>query len=467
MLKPSDLLINAFPFTPTNSQMNLFKALEDFLLEKGNVKNVFVLRGYAGTGKTTVISALISATSRMGYNTMMMAPTGRAAKVMSSYTGRPAFTIHKSIYRQLADPSTGSVSFKKDKNYLKRTIFIVDESSMISDELENGDNGLLRDLVNYVFEDTSNKLILIGDAAQLPPVKQLLSPALDADFLKKNFDFQLRETELTEVVRQEQQSGILYNATAIRSQIKAGKTDVKFVTRGFRDTYKMTGEKLEDGLHYAYNKYGLENVIIVVRSNKSATMYNKYIRQQILFKESEIEAGDHLMVVRNNYTCLAEDSNAGFIANGDFVEVLRVRNFEEMHGFRFATLEMRLLDYPDQPSFESKVFLDTLHSFNPSLTPEDNRKLYESVATEYMDIKSKAERIKQIKVDPYLNALQVKFAYALTCHKSQGGQWKAVFVDQGFLKDDMIDVEFLRWLYTAVTRATGELYLMNFDEKFF
>jgi ATP-dependent exoDNAse (exonuclease V) alpha subunit len=466
MRTPSEFLQQYFPFEPTPGQKALFKDLDEFILGKAE-RSTFLLRGYAGTGKTTVVSSIIKMAPKFGYNTQMMAPTGRAAKVMSTYAGRKAFTIHKGIYRQISDPTTGSVRFRRDRNYLKKTIFIIDEASMISDERDGGDFGLLQDLINYVFEDESNRLLLVGDAAQLPPVKQTRSPALDMDFMARQYNLHVRERELTEVVRQEEASGILFNATELRKLLKNNQLDVKFRTKGYRDTFKMTGEKLEDGLHYSYNKWGMENTIIIVRSNKQATLYNKFIRQQILFRENEIEAGDLLMIVRNNYTCLGEDSAAGFLANGDFVEVLRVGNFEEMHGFRFATLRLRLTDYPEQEPFESKVFLDTLHSFTPALSAEENEKLYEAVSLDYEDVSPRTDRLKQIKVDPYLNALQVKFAYTLTCHKSQGGQWSAVFVDQGFLKDDMLNQEYLRWLYTGITRATEELFLMNFDEKFY
>jgi exodeoxyribonuclease-5 len=405
---------------------------------------------------------------KFGYRYILLAPTGRAAKVMATYSKQKAFTIHKKIYWQTADPYTGNLVFERQKNYHTNTIFVVDEASMISDEADFiGGNGLLADLIDYVFEDESNKLMLIGDAAQLPPVGRDQSPALDSEYLKVNFDVNVLEKELEEVMRQDEQSGILINATALRNVLLQNSTQIKLHTKYFPDIYQMTGEKLEDGLRYAYDKYGTENTIIICRSNKAATMYNQFIRRTIHFSENEIDVGDFLMIVRNNYLTLDEDSPAGFLANGDFVEIMKVRSIEDMYGFRFANLQLRLTDYPEQAEFDAKIMLNTLHSYAPGLSQEDNRKLYDNVLADYMYIRSKKERNDVVKKDPYLNALQVKFAYALTCHKSQGGQWNAVFVDQGYLTQEAINTDFLRWLYTAMTRASNELFLMNFDPQFF
>jgi exodeoxyribonuclease-5 len=405
---------------------------------------------------------------KFGYRYILLAPTGRAAKVMATYSKQKALTIHKKIYWQTADPYTGNLVFERQKNYHTNTIFVVDEASMISDEADFiGGNGLLADLIDYVFEDESNKLMLIGDAAQLPPVGRDQSPALDSEYLKVNFDVNVLEKELEEVMRQDEQSGILINATALRNVLLQNSTQIKLHTKYFPDIYQMTGEKLEDGLRYAYDKYGTENTIIICRSNKAATMYNQFIRRTIHFSENEIDVGDFLMIVRNNYLTLDEDSPAGFLANGDFVEIMKVRSIEDMYGFRFANLQLRLTDYPEQAEFDAKIMLNTLHSYAPGLSQEDNRKLYDNVLADYMYIRSKKERNDVVKKDPYLNALQVKFAYALTCHKSQGGQWNAVFVDQGYLTQEAINTDFLRWLYTAMTRASNELFLMNFDPQFF
>ncbi|MFL5730044.1 MAG: ATP-dependent RecD-like DNA helicase, partial [Cytophagaceae bacterium] len=396
---------------------------------------------------------------------VLMAPTGRAAKVMSSYSGKTASTIHRHIFKPVE--GEGGFQYQRKKNHFSKTVFIVDEASMISDEADFGARGLLTELISYVFEKAGNKLLIIGDSAQLPPVMQEISPALDAGYLKSNFSLDLVEYEMKEVMRQQSASGILANATALRENIAKGNINIKFQTKSYPDIYRMNGDKLEDGLRYAYDKYGHENTIVICRSNKAATQYNEYIRRAINFSESEINAGDMLMVVRNNYTVLPEDSKAGFLANGDFAEVIRIRKFEELHGLRFADLELKLPDYPDQPSFEAKVILDVLHSFSPNLNQEDYRKLYDSVQKDYTDFKSKGARMEAIKKDLYLNALQIKFAYALTCHKSQGGQWEAVFIDQGFLKDEMLNKEFLRWLYTAVTRSVREVFLVNFHPRFF
>lgn len=441
--------------------------LDNMIGKQGDQKDTLVVRGYAGTGKTTVISSLVNVLPLFNMKYVLLAPTGRAAKVISSYSGKRAFTIHKIIYRQVADPKTGELKFVKQKNYFKKTIFIIDEASMISDESGFFSNGLLSDLVNFVFEHNSNKMILVGDNAQLPPVGCIQSPGLELSYLKSSFGVDASEIELSEVVRQEQESGILLNATQLRKSIFNSKEQVYFNTRKYNDIYKMSNEKLEEGVRYAYDKFGLEETAIICRSNWQAVQYNEYIRRNILFKEDEIEAGDIIMVVRNNYFILEPDSQAGFIANGEFAEVRKIISFEEEYGFRFADVEIQLVDYPDMPPFQAKIFLDTLHSNTPSLSNEENSKLYHKVKENYMDIKSRKKYKEAIQNDEYLNALQIKFAYALTCHKSQGGQWKVVFIDEGNRKDSEIDVEHLRWLYTAITRAEKEVFLINFDQQYF
>lgn len=470
---PSFLLRQKFPFEPTDSQVELFKKMDDFLLNDDDFGPIcFLLKGYAGTGKTTVISSIIKVLPKFGYKSILLAPTGRAAKVMSNYSRKKAQTIHKKIYRQVANQYTGNLEFQRQNNYATNTIFIVDEASMISDDAEFGTAGLLTDLMEFAFTHpesghTGNKIIFVGDTAQLPPVGKLMSPALERDYMEGQFHIACLEQELTEVMRQDSASGILFNATNLRSLLKVEKPAISFNTKGFRDFYKMTSEKLEDGLTYAYRKFTRENTIILTRSNKTAVQYNRYIRQRIFFQEDELSTGDLLMIVRNNYHWLDEDSPAGFLANGDFVEVMKLRGIEEMHGFRFATLFLRLLDYEEHPEIEAKVLLDTLYSNSPAMSKEDNKLLYESVVQDYAHITSKKERNEEIRKDPYLNALQIKFAYALTCHKSQGGQWNAVFIDQGYLTDEMINEDFIRWLYTAITRATHEVFLLNFHQDFF
>jgi tRNA A37 threonylcarbamoyladenosine biosynthesis protein TsaE len=493
----TELLAKRFPFRPTPGQLAFFDKIGAFITpqEVAHYRDCFLLRGYAGTGKTTLISTLIKVLPRYGLKSVLLAPTGRAAKVMSNYAKKPAQTIHRKIYRQVAEAGSATLAFQRQKNYHEDTLFIVDEASMIADEAEFGGKGLLSDLITYVFENQGNKLMLIGDTAQLPPVGREYSPALDRGFLARSFDMTVVEQELTEVMRQDVESGILYNATGLRNLLgdailnpsqepnpvsfehllhdnvpakpATPQTAIKIVTNPFQDLYKMPTNKLEDGIRYAYNKYGRENTAILCRSNKAAVQYNQFIRRVIDQCEDELDAGDMLMIARNNYTVLGDDSPAGFLANGEFVEVQKVRRHEEMHGFRFATVTLHMIDYEDQPDFEAKIILDTLHSASPALTQEQNKTLYESVAQDYLYITNKKERAEAIRRDPYLSALQVKFAYALTTHKAQGGQWSAVFIDQGYLPDGQVNQEFVRWLYTALTRATDEAFLMNFSPDFF
>ncbi|WP_187264696.1 ATP-dependent DNA helicase [Pontibacter beigongshangensis] len=464
-MRPVEALRTSFPFEPTDDQARLFAKLDAFILQKEEERSVFLLKGYAGTGKTTVVTSLVKILNKFGYKYVLLAPTGRAAKVMSSYSSKPAFTIHKKIYRQTANPYSEGLSFSRQPNKVESTFYIVDEASMISDDSGFGENGLLQDLLGYVFEKKNNKLLLIGDTAQLPPVNQAMSPSLDAAYLKNKFRCHVQELELRQVMRQAEESGILMNATNLRNQLGNEKLEIKLSTKGWRDMYRMTGEKLEDGLRYAYDKFGVESTIVICRSNKMANLYNQHIRRQIFSSEDEIGVGDYLMIVRNNYFWLPKDSDIGFMANGDFVEITKIINFEDMYGFRFADVRLRFVDYPDAEELEVKIMLDTLHSDAPALPTDQNKKLYEEVLKDYQDITNKRERNKEVKKNPYLNALQVKFAYALTCHKAQGGQWSAVFVDQGYLKDDMINEEFARWLYTALTRSSAELFLLNFNPQ--
>ena len=466
MAGPSEILTKKFPFEPTEGQKGLFRLFDDFLLSGQQDSRSLIIRGYAGTGKTTMISAVVKMLPFFDFKYVLMAPTGRAAKVMSGYARRTAFTIHKKIFQQTAKPG-GELKFERQKNYHKRTVFIVDEASMLADRADFGNKGLLSELMHYVFEQPGNRLLLVGDVAQLPPVGSYESPALVADYLRNNFDCKVTTAELTDVMRQEGASGILFNATELRRQLSKEKINLHFVTSGFNDIYRMTGERLEDGLRYAYDKYGVGNTVVVCRSNKNAVQYNQYIRRTIQYREAELEVGDFLMVVRNNYFFLPENAPAGFLANGDFVEVLKIISFEEVYGLRYATLELRLVDYPGQVPFEAKVIMDTLHAPGPALPDEAYQNLYGQVEAGYEDLSTKAERRQAIKKDAYLNALQVKFAYALTCHKSQGGQWDAVFVDQGYMREEMVDKDYLRWLYTAVTRAAKELFLVNFHPNFF
>ncbi|WP_394991427.1 ATP-dependent RecD-like DNA helicase [Emticicia sp.] len=465
-VKPSERFLKKFPFTPTLGQAKLFELMDEFILDEEKFRDVFMLKGYAGTGKTTFVGTLIKVLKEFGYKTVLLAPTGRAAKVMSSYSKKIALTIHKKIYRQVENAYTGALVFERQKNNQEGTVYIVDEASMISDVREFGTNSLLHDLLDFVFEQETNKLLLIGDEAQLPPVGIAFSPALDADHLRNRYHTSLTEHCLTEVMRQGEGSGILTNATDLRKQLTAEVPNIQLVTSKYRDFYRMTSERLEDGIRYAYDKYGRENTTIITRSNKTAVQYNRYIRNTINYSENELESGDMLMVVRNNYTVLGEESKAGFIANGDFVEVLKIRREEEMHGLRFANVTLKLIDYPDEEEFDTKIILNTLYSNAPTLTSEENKLLYENVLKDYFWVKSKKERQDLLRKDSYLNALQVKFAYALTCHKSQGGQWDAVFIDQGYLPENQVDSDFIRWLYTAITRGVKEVFLLNFNKQF-
>lgn len=468
----SYLLLKHFPYQATTGQRILFDKLAEFILGK-NPGNIFVLKGYAGTGKTSIVRSLVESLPSINGKTILLAPTGRAAKVLSNYSKKKAFTVHKKIYYK-KPTSDGGMSFQRQQNLYGNTIFIVDEASMIANSGGLTDGGvfgagsLLDDLIEYVFSGTNCKLIFIGDTAQLPPVGLDVSPALDIDYLKASFYHNVDSFELTEVVRQTNHSGILTNATEIRNQIKNKEnTKPHFNLNNFKDILRIDGAELEDALNSAYDTYGAEDSMVICRSNKRSNIFNQQIRARIRWQENEISAGDYMMVVRNNYFWLPEESKAGFIANGDIILLLKVGNIQEMHGFRFADVRMRLIDYPDEPELETRLLLDTIMSESPALSQADNKKLYDSVSADYSDVADRRMRLKKVKEDKYFNALQVKFAYAVTCHKAQGGQWPCVFVEQGYLTDEMINTEYLRWLYTAVSRATEKLYLVNFNKEFF
>ncbi|MBQ8704098.1 MAG: AAA family ATPase [Bacteroidales bacterium] len=433
-------------------------------------RSAFLLRGYAGTGKTSLVSALIQTLPQVRVNCVLLAPTGRAAKVISGYAHRPAYTIHKKIYMTATDAS-GAVRTVRAINKHAYTLFIVDEASMIGLESTGTRQSLLEDLVDYVYDGNHCRLMLIGDSAQLPPVGQSESPALDERFLQASFGLSVTCGELTEVVRQQRLSGILANATALRTQITTLGTGEEarmplFSTAA--DVVRLMGEDLMETLFREYESYALEDVVIITRSNKRANLFNQGIRNSVLFREEEVNAGDYLMVVKNNYYWLDEESTIGFIANGDIVEVLSVRNVHELYGFRFADATLRFVDYPDEQPRDCKLLLSTLYSESPSLTGAEQEQLYTAVMEDYADLPHKADRLRELRQNPYYNALQVKFSYALTCHKTQGGQWRTVIIDQGFLPPDMpLDREWLRWLYTAFTRATERVYLLNFEGRFF
>lgn len=465
----TDHIIQAFPHEPTSQQLELFGRLDEFL-KSDNGDECFILKGYAGTGKTTVLGALVKALKYYNYRSVLLAPTGRAAKVITNYSGRKAFTIHKRIYRKKSALSIDD-AFRLADNLATDTIFIVDEASMISDEASgNNHETLLHDLVSYVYNTKNCKLMLVGDTAQLPPVGADNSPALDLNLMKKTFAVDIFSFELTDVLRQGKDSGILYNVTAMREIIRQGKVITpKIITKGYKDVYRMTGERLEEGLNYAYNKYGYDSTLIVCRSNKNANLYNRQIRGRILLREEELTGGDQIMVVRNNYFWLQEqeEGSTGFIANGDIARIKKVRRFEEMYGLRFADVQLEFIDYAEDPVLDCKILLDTLYSEAPALPPTEQKRFFLEVMKDYDHIQNRKAKLDELKLNPYYNALQIKFAYAVTCHKAQGGQWDAVFVDQGYLTEEMINMDFLRWFYTACTRASKELYLVNFDGRFF
>lgn len=469
----SERIRRHFPLPPTVQQERAFEELGHFFSHFGTA-SCFVLRGYAGTGKTTLISTIVRVLPGLGLRSVLLAPTGRAAKVMGRYAQRQAYTIHKKIYRKKVAVAMDT-TFGLAPNPHKNTLFIVDEASMIANERSfYGSKGLLDDLMEYIQSGEQCSVIFVGDTAQLPPVGVTQSPALDPKYLEAAYGLSVFGVEMTDVVRQEAYSGILANATSIRQQIRhAADTDtsVQFPqlrTAGYPDVFRMTGQRLIDGLNYAYDTYGMDNCLVICRSNKNANLYNQHIRNTILYREEELTGGDYVMVVRNNYYWLAlETERDGFIANGDTAQVRRVRNIHEQHGFRFADVSLEFADQDDMEPISCRVILDSLHSESAQLSETDQQRLFDSVMEDYMHIPNKKERMEALKTDPYFNALQLKFAMAVTCHKAQGGQWDIVFVDQGFLNDDMLDIEFLRWLYTATTRAVKELYFVNFSDAFF
>ena len=454
--------------TPTDDQSAALKKLASYICDNNN-DTIFLLTGYAGTGKTSVISSVEKTLDLLRMKSVLMAPTGRAAKVLASYAGKPAFTIHKKIYRQKSSKD-GFGSFMLDRNISKDTWFIVDEASMISNTSNEsslfGTGKLLDDLVEYVYSGRECKLILVGDNAQLPPVGSALSPALDPSALGE-FGFGLITSELKQVVRQSETSGVLMNATGVRLQIEENSLVHPLINcDDYIDVVKLGGNELIDELSVSYGSCGLEGTIIVVNSNKQANRYNQGIRNRIFFREEEISSGDIVMIVKNNYSLLEEDENGpGFIANGDIAEIRKIRKFEERYGFKFADMTLYFPDYDFE--VESKVMIDVLHLDTPSLPVEKNKELFQSVLADYQHIKSRRKQFEAVKNDKWFNALQIKFAYAVTCHKAQGGQWERVFIDQGMFNRNEISVDYLRWFYTALTRATDKVYLVNFSEEWF
>ena len=459
-------LLDNFGFIPTESQQGLIRAMARFLLSS-KPHCLLMVKGYAGTGKTSMVNTLVKTLPAVSMRSVLLAPTGRAAKVLSSYSGTRAYTIHKKIYFQQRTPS-GGMAFVPAKNLHTNTVFVVDEASMIGWENYGAPGGgnLLLDLFEYVFNGQNCRLILIGDGAQLPPVGSPISPALDLKFLKSEFSLTAAMCELTEVMRQRDDSGILDLATDIRACLEGGSLDdLPIQTPSKPDVLHIDGVELQDYLEEVFGKYGPEGSVIVNRSNKRCNLFNQEIRARVFYREEEISTGDYIMSVKNNYHWLSDDSKAGFIANGDVMEILRIGKHVERYGFNFIYVSARMIDYPDEQPVEMVLWIDSLMVEGPSMNSTDWEKLYRGVLEDYMHLPTKAERNKAVKKDDFYNAVQVKFAYAVTCHKAQGGQWPAVIVDQGYITEEMIDEEYFRWLYTAVTRATEKLYLLNFSDK--
>ena len=453
------------PFEANEQQILLLEVLGSFLMSTDRNK-LFLLKGYAGTGKTSVVSALVRALNELKQKTVLMAPTGRAAKVIAGYSGYPAFTIHKKIYRQ---KSMSEFRFQLADNLSTHTLFIVDEASMISNsgsETTFGSGRLLDDLIHFVYGSDGCSLLLLGDTAQLPPVMQPQSPALEKEQLL-GYGLIVTEFTLTHVVRQALESGILHNATLLRQQITNEQTTKfpVFELTGFDDIRKLNGMELIEEIQKAYDGVGVEDTIVVTRSNKRANIYNNGIRARVMMKEDELSNGDLLMVTRNNYYWNKPYKEIDFIANGDILKIVRVRKYHEIYGFRFVDLTLRSLDFDWE--IDARIWIDALQSESPVQMNEMTNTLFEAVGEDYPEITNKRERFKKILENEYYNALQVKFAYAVTCHKAQGGQWKKVFIDPGQITEDKINSDFYRWLYTALTRATETVFLVNFPETSF
>ncbi len=495
-----NILVNNFGFTPTEDQAKVLYHLSAFILTEKE-RPLYLLRGYAGTGKTTLVSTLVKTLPSIGMRYQLLAPTGRAAKVMSTYTGKTAYTLHKRLYRFQAI-ANGELRMTRAENKAKDTVFIVDESSMISDQGDgySWSRSLLDDLIEYVFSGSCCKLLLIGDSAQLPPVGLDISPAMDFNILRNSFDLTMATYEMKEVMRQALDSGILHNATEIRNLISTNSQQLTANSQyslpildinNFSDIVKIDPMSFEELLWESFgDKRSNNEAVVICRSNKRANMFNQAIRSRVLQEEGELSTGDKLMIVKNNYYWSQQDnkttrqqeaqqSNAhssqliaqgqiSFLANGDMIEITRINKFEEMYGFHFADVDIQLMDYEDAPTLSVKIIMETLYSDSPALTNEESKRLYQAVEEDYMDIPRAADRRKAMKENPYYNALQVKFGYALTCHKTQGGQWNNVFVEAPYLPDETtLEHSDLRWLYTAMTRAKEKVYLVNFKEEWF
>ena len=453
-----------FSHKPNSEQNKILLKLVEYINTLGN-RSIFLLKGYAGTGKTTLISALVKSLPSIGKRSVLLAPTGRAAKVLAKYSKKKSSTLHKKIY-WIRTTKNGNTFITLKENLHTNTIFIVDEASMIPEDAKDGINkrSLLEDLIKYVYEGIDCKLILIGDTAQLPPVNLDISPALDENNLDKKYQKQIIHQELKKVVRQEKNSMVLENATHLRELIEGNIKKLPKIKLNQEVVRISSGDELQEHIEKSYGNSGVENTTIICRSNKRANQYNDRIRSEILWHEDIISAGDILMVVRNNYFWLDEKSEAGFLANGDIIEVTRIKEIIERYGFKFAKASIRLMDYENENEIDTILLLDTINSESPSLKYDEYKKLYTEVGLDY---KGQKDINKKIKENEFFNAIQIKFGYSITCHKAQGGQWKNVFIDIGYFKKEMLDKNYLRWLYTAFTRSTENLYLIGFNNEFF
>lgn len=463
----TSIFLSYLSFVPTPDQSDLISLLSEFITNSSE-REIMVIKGYAGTGKTNMVAALSKTLPSFKWRSALLAPTGRAAKVLSNYSQRPAQTIHKKIFRK-TPTADGGVAFSLGENLHRNTIFIVDEASMIGLDNPTSDSvygSLLESLFEYVFSGDNCKLILVGDTAQLPPVGSSDSPALNIDYLKAAYHLNIKCIELKQVARQQDASGILKNATHLRECIANVSSEFpKLHTHA--DVIRLSGDELEDAMNSAYSKYGYNDVLIVTRSNKRANLFNQAVRARIRYMDDDLCGGDLMMVVKNNYFWLDEKTEAGFIANGDSLQIKKIVARRELYGFNFAECVVQLCDYPDAPEVTLNLVLDSINTDTSALTKEQQKELFERVMEDVADQPIKGLRLSYLRNNPYFNALQVKFNYAVTCHKAQGGQWPCVFIDQGYLTAEMMNVEYIRWLYTAFTRATEKVYLMNFSDDFF
>lgn len=459
----STYICSELPFSPNEGQLELLQKLSRFLVDP-EPRKAFVLRGYAGTGKTSVISALVRAMERLRLPCVLLAPTGRAAKVIAAYSGRPAYTIHKKIYRQ---QKMGENRFSLTDNLHRRTLFIVDEASMINNQRQFdspfGSGNLLADLIRFVYSGQGCSLLILGDTAQLPPVGQTDSPALSPDVLQ-GYGINVTDHLLTQVARQALDSGILRNATDIRQQLQDGRISLlpAFNTEGYSDICHLPGDAFLETIEEAYRDAGQEETVILTRTNRRTNLYNQGVRARVLWKDEILSGGDRLMVCRNNYFWTEQYEQLDFLANGDMLDVIRVRNERKIYGFTFADAELRAVDYDYE--IDATIWLDTLQAENPEQIYEMQQKLWSNIAEDYPEVRDKKKLWQLIMQSPYYNALQVRYAYAVTCHKAQGGQWERVFIDPGMVDDEHLGEEFYRWLYTALTRARKQVYLIGFPD---